>query len=100
MYNAVMFRYRLPASIIFACLIVVIIGTRLVHSGPKLHTFIQPPASPTSPPPASPLLNPLSIAAVRAHPPPGGKITVENEIASRGGCRTFVVSYPSDGYTL
>lgn len=46
---------------------------------------------------AMPTPNPLAIETMRRHPTPGGPIAVESEVEGRGGCRTFVVSYPSDG---
>lgn len=43
---------------------------------------------------------PVTIAAIRAHPVPGGTIHMINNLPSRGGCNDSLISYPSDGLTI
>ncbi|MBW4061845.1 alpha/beta fold hydrolase [Candidatus Saccharibacteria bacterium] len=72
------------------------IGLIVLTSAPAKAPTPRPKvsASPTVAPP-----NPLSIAAVRAHPVVPSPVTVTQTLPSRGGCPTKVVSFRVDGLT-
>lgn len=55
-------------------------------------TPVTPPAQSTPNP------NPIAIENLRKRPLTVGAITLERDIAPRGGCRTQVISYPSEGF--
>jgi uncharacterized protein len=86
-------RWLLLAVVLAACAVVVTFF--VVH--PALAPESTSKATPQPQPAPS---SPLAIAAVRAHPTPGGTITITNQLPPRSGCPTAVISYPSDGLTL
>lgn len=65
--------------------------------GPKPTASPSPTLTPTPSPTPTP--GPLTIAAIRAHPLTPGAITVTQTLSSRGGCKTQVVRFGSDGLT-
>ena len=44
--------------------------------------------------------DPISIAYLKSHPHPGGKIVIEKEIDSKQKYKRFIASYPSEGYRI
>ncbi len=60
---------------------------------PKTGAKVSSITTPT--PAAEP--DPITIAAIEAHPTPGGPITTVSQLAPRDGCPTYVVTYSSDG---
>jgi dipeptidyl aminopeptidase/acylaminoacyl peptidase len=70
-------------------------GYLLLHHGPTSAKIAPPTQVRTTPSP-----DPITIAAIRNHPTPGGVITITSQLAARDSCPTYVVSYPSDGLKI